>query len=173
MQKFLQKNLNANVPVKNNAPVGKYIAIVLFIVDTEGTVSSVKSETNFGFGMEDEVVRVLEHCGKWKPATRNGKPLNAYRRQRITFLVDDDNFKIITVEPYTLFANVDNEIMVTARKIKPADISINVQGGKSTSVADGKFIVHVSKPGRVTIEIVNNKKEDKEIGLASFEVKAK
>jgi hypothetical protein len=172
-QIFLQKNLNSKIANKNNAPVGKYTAIVRFIVNKEGLISDIKPETNFGFGMEDEVVRVLELSGKWVPATRNGIPLNAYRRQPITFLLTTTDFEITTAEPYTLFANVDNEISVTAKKLKPADISINVQGGKSTQIADGKFIVRVSKTGRVIIEIVNNKKEDKEIGLASFEVKVK
>lgn len=171
--KYLEKKLDADIPVKNKAPVGKYTAFVQFIVDKDGSVSNVKPVTNFGYGMEEEVVRVIEGSGKWVPAIQNGKPVNAYRRQPITFMIDDKNFTITTQEPYTLFANTDNEITVSARKIKPADISINVQGGKSIPVSDGKFIVRVSKPGRVTIEIVNNKKDDREIGLASFEVRAK
>jgi hypothetical protein len=158
-QKFLQKNLNSNIPNKNKAPIGRYMVIVKFIADKDGVLSNIRPETNFGFGMEEEVVRVIEQSGKWNPAIQNGKPIN--------------DFEITTVEPYTLFANADNGITVTAKKIKPADISIAVQGGKSTPVADGKFIVRVSKAGRVTIVIVNNKKDDKEIGIASFEVKAK
>jgi Gram-negative bacterial TonB protein C-terminal len=172
-QKFLQKNLNSNIPNKNKAPIGRYMVIVKFIADKDGVLSNIRPETNFGFGMEEEVVRVIEQSGKWNPAIQNGKPVNAYRRQPITFLLTTPDFEITTVEPYTLFANADNGITVTAKKIKPADISIAVQGGKSTPVADGKFIVRVSKAGRVTIVIVNNKKDDKEIGIASFEVKAK
>jgi hypothetical protein len=123
--------------------------------------------------MEEEVIRVIERSGKWTPALQNGKPLKAYRKQPITFLLTSADFEITTPEPYTLFANMDNEITVTAKKIKPADISITVQGGKAKPVSEGKFIVRVSKAGRVIIEIVNNKKDDKEIGVASFEVKAK
>ncbi|MEO6550271.1 MAG: energy transducer TonB [Ferruginibacter sp.] len=171
-QKFLEKNLNSSIPVKNMAPVGKYVATVLFVVDKDGTLSNIKAETHFGYGMEDEVIRVVERSGKWTAATRNGQPLKALRRQPVTFLIDDENFKITTSEPYTLFVNADNEISVSARKIKTADLSINVQGGKSVRLSDGVFNVRVSKPGRVTIEIVNNKKDDKEIGVASFEVKA-
>lgn len=172
-KKYLEKNLNSNVPNKNKAPIGKYTAIVRFIVDKDGSLSNIQPETNFGFGMEEEVVRVLERSGKWTAATKNGQPLKAYRRQPITFLITTNDFEISTAEPYTLYANMDNEITVTVKKIKPADISITVQGGKSTSLSDGKFIVRVNKPGRATIQIVNNKKDDKEIGLASFEVKAK
>jgi hypothetical protein len=171
--KYLEKNLNSNVPNKNKAPIGKYTVIVRFIVDKDGSVSNVQPETNFGFGMEDEVVRVLERSGKWTAATKNGQPLRAYRRQPITFLLTTPDFEITTAEPYTLYANTDNEISVTVKKMKPADISIFVEGGKSTATGEGKFIVRANKPGRVTIQLVNNKKDDKEIGLASFEVKAK
>jgi hypothetical protein len=171
--KYLEKNLNSNVPNKNKAPIGKYRVIVRFIVDKDGSVSNVQPETNFGFGMEDEVGRVVERSGKWTAATRDGQPLRAYRRQPITFLLTTPDFEITTAEPYTLYANTDNEISVTVKKMKPADISIFVEGGKSTATGEGKFTVRVTKPGRVTIQIVNNKKDDKEIGLASFEVKAK
>lgn len=172
-KKFLEKNLHSNVANKNNAPIGKYTAYVIFIVDKDGTVSNVKAQTNFGFGMEEEVIRVIEKSGKWNPAVQNGKPVNAYRKQPVTFMLESDGFQITTQEPYTLFANTDNEITVSVKKLKPADISITVQGGRASALADGRFNVHVNKPGRVTITITNNKKDDKEIGIASFEVKAK
>lgn len=122
------------------------------------------------FGMEDEVMRVMEMFGKWKPATRNGIPLKAYRKQPITFLTSSADFEIVTREPFTLFANTDNEITVKARKIKPEAIAISVQGGKVTRLADGKFEVKFNKVSRVNIEAVNSKKDNQLIGVASFEV---
>lgn len=168
--KFLEKNLDGDIPVKNNAPIGKYTAMAVFVVDKDGSVSNVKPVTKFGYGMEDEVIRVIEKSGKWMPAVQNGKPLKAYRRQPITFILESADFVIATRQPFILFTNMDNELTVTAKKIKAADISIRVQGGKATTLADGKFTVRVSKPGRVTIEVFNSKKDDKEIGVASFEV---
>lgn len=170
---FIEKNIQINVPLKNKAPIGKYPAVVEFIVDKDGAVSNVTAVTKFDYGMEDELIRVIEKSGKWSPAMQNGKPLKAYRKQPVTFLVESPDFKINTTEPYTLFTNTDNEVTVTAKKIKAADLSITVSGGKVISSGNGTFIVRVSKPGRVTIEIVNNKKDDKEIGVVSFEVKAK
>jgi hypothetical protein len=70
--KFLARNLNSNVPNKNNATIGRYTVYVIFIVDKDGSVSSVRAQTNFGFGMEDEVIRVIEigqvdcRFTKWK-----------------------------------------------------------------------------------------------------------
>ena len=170
--KFLQKNLKSDVPIKNDAPIGKFQAIVLFIVDKDGSVSNVKPVTRLGYGMEEEVIRVIEMSGKWTPATRNGIPLKAYRKQPITFLNESADFEIVTREPFTLFANADNEITVTAKKVKPEAIAINVQGGKATRLSDGKFMVRVNKVGRISVEVVNNKKDDKLIGVASFEVLA-
>ncbi len=172
-KKFLEKNLQPNVPGKNKAPIGKYPAAVMFIVDKDGSINDIKAVTKFDYGMEDELIRVIEKSGKWNPAIQNGKPIKAFRNQPVTFLVESPDFKITTAEPYTLFTNTDNEITVTAKKIKAADLSINVSGGKMISSKAGTFIVRINKPGRVTIEIVNNKKDDNEIGVASFEVKGK
>lgn len=171
--KFLEKNLKADIPVKNDAPMGKYTAMVVFIVDKDGSISNIKPLTNFGYGIEEEVIRVLERSGKWIPANQNGKPLKAYRKQPITFIINNENFEISTSTPYTLYTNTDNEVTVSAGKVKAADISIIIPGAKVTRLADGEFSVRLSKPGRVTMQIVNSKKDDKEIGLASFEVKTK
>jgi protein TonB len=37
--------------------------------------------------MEEEVVRIIKKGPKWKPAVQNGKLVNAYRRQPVTFVV--------------------------------------------------------------------------------------
>jgi len=86
---YLQKNLNADVPVKKGASVGKYMVIVDFIVSKDGTISGTKAETNFGFGMEEEVIRVIKNGPKWIPGSQNGRVVNSYRRQPVTFLVSN------------------------------------------------------------------------------------
>ncbi len=168
--KYVSKNIKS--PAKD-APAGKYQVIARFIVSKDGSVRDVQAETKFGYDMEDEVIRVIQESGKWTPAMQNAKPVNAYRRQPVTFIVESADFTITTAEPYTLYANADNEITIAAKKVKAADIGINVVGGSAVPVSDGKYIIRIKKPGRITIEILNSKKDDKEIGVASFEVKAK
>jgi GldM C-terminal domain/Gram-negative bacterial TonB protein C-terminal len=168
--KYVSKNIKS--PAKD-APAGKYQVIARFIVSKDGAVREVKAETKFGYDMEDEVIRVIHESGKWTPAMQNGKPVNAYRSQPVTFIVESGDFTIITAEPYTLYADTDNEISIAAKKVKAADIGINVVGGSAIPVSDGKFIIRVKKAGRITIEILNSKKDDQEIGVVSFEVKAK
>jgi hypothetical protein len=167
--KFLTRNLHTDVPGKNGAPAGSYTTIVKFVVSKDGTLTNINTETKVGYGMEEEVVRVIEKSGKWIPALQSGRNVNAYRRQPITFLVTDENFDITTQTPYTLFIGVDNEISIDAHKVKPEDLQVTISKGKIKQTAEGKFVVQVTTPGRVTIELYNTKK-DKVIGAASFEV---
>jgi len=87
---YLQQNLKANVPVKKGAPAGTYQVIVRFIVSTDGQITDVEAETDYGYGMEKEVIRIIKKGPKWLPAMQNGKSVNAYRRQPITFLVTNE-----------------------------------------------------------------------------------
>ncbi len=84
---FLENNLNANVPVDNGAPEGRYSVVVKFVVDKEGQVSDIVALTTHGYGMEDEAVRVLRKAKKWEPAFQNGTKVKAYRKQVIVFEV--------------------------------------------------------------------------------------
>jgi protein TonB len=86
---FLIHNLKGNTPVKKGAPLGTYRVIIQFIVSKDGSLSNFQAMTNFGYGMEEECIRVLKKSPKWQPAIQNGKTVNAYKRQPITFLVSN------------------------------------------------------------------------------------
>lgn len=171
-RKYLEKKLSAFSPAENGAPVGKYNVIARFVVSKDGSISDIQAETKFGYGMEQEVVKIISQSGKWTPAIQNGRPVNAYRRQPVTFMVESNDYAIITDEPYVLYAGVDNIVTVKAGNLKPDNTELSVQGGTATATADGKFIIRVKKPGRTIIEISNIKK-NKSIGSVSFEVKTK
>ncbi|RYY44095.1 MAG: hypothetical protein EOO06_18710 [Chitinophagaceae bacterium] len=85
--KFVRNNINADVPVDNEAPEGTYSVIVRFIVSKDGSISDVVAETKHGYGMEAEAIRAIKKGPKWTPAQQNGRYVNAYRRQPITFVV--------------------------------------------------------------------------------------
>ncbi len=84
---YLRKNLIANTPVNNGAPAGTYTVIVKFIVSKDGSLRDVVCENDPGYGMCPEAVTVIKKGPNWIPATQNGRYVNAYRRQPITFLV--------------------------------------------------------------------------------------
>lgn len=86
-RRYLERNLNAQVPSDAGAPTGSYTVVVKFIVDKQGNISDVKSLTSHGYGMEEEAVRAIKRGPKWTPAIQNGRNVNAYRQQPITFVV--------------------------------------------------------------------------------------
>ena len=86
---YLRNTMNANKPVENGAGGGKYTVIVKFVVSKDGSLSDIKCENDPGFGMCEEAVRVIKKTKNWIPAIQNGQHVNAYRRQPITFLVED------------------------------------------------------------------------------------
>ena len=86
---FLEHNLNAATPVDHGAGVGTYVVMVQFIVDADGQVHDIKALTNHGFGMEEEVVRLMKSSPKWIPATQNGRQVNAYQKQPVTFVISN------------------------------------------------------------------------------------
>ena len=88
-RQFLYKNMNAHVPAENGAPSGKYTVIVKFIIDTDGTMKEVGTETSLGYGMEAEALRMMSKSPNWIPANRYGRRIKAYRRQPITFVVEN------------------------------------------------------------------------------------
>jgi len=84
---FLQNNLKSIVPVDNGANPGIYTVIVQFIVHKDGSISDLKTLTNHGHGMEDEVLRVMKRSPNWIPAMQNGCTVTSYRKQPITFAI--------------------------------------------------------------------------------------
>ena len=84
---FLERNLNPDVAVRNRAPEGTYMVMVEFVVDKEGHITDIKPLTKFGFGMEEEVIRILKKSPQWVPAIQFGRNVKAYRRQPVTFMV--------------------------------------------------------------------------------------
>ena len=134
-------------------------------------MSGVEPETRLRYGMEEEVLRIIKKSGRWTPAEQNNRKVNAYRRQPITFVVEQpDGINITTQVPYTLFVG-DNQVNINIKKIKNRDLSLTISKGTVRQTEDGQFFVTVSEPGRVILTVYS--KNDKEICAAGFEVKAK
>ena len=87
--RFVQRNLNANVPIDNRAPKGYYTVIIQFVVGLDGSLSEFKPLTNHGYGMEEEVMRILKSSGPWEPAQMFGVNVKAFRRQPVTFIISE------------------------------------------------------------------------------------
>ena len=88
--KYLERNLNRDLPVENGAPSGKYTVVVSFIVAKDGTISDVVAENDPGYGTKNEAVRVITRGPKWKPAVQNGRNVIYRHKQSITFMVSEE-----------------------------------------------------------------------------------
>jgi hypothetical protein len=85
--KYLEHNLNKDLPVKNGAPVGKYTVVLSFIIDKNGNISDIKTETDPGYGTAEEATRMIKKGPRWIPAVQNGKKVIYRHKQSITFVV--------------------------------------------------------------------------------------
>ncbi len=88
--KYLERNLNRDLPVENGAPPGKYTVIVSFIVSKTGAISDVTAENDPGYGTKAEAIRVITKGPPWKPAVQNGRNVIYRHKQSITFQVSDE-----------------------------------------------------------------------------------
>jgi hypothetical protein len=86
-KKYLNQHLDPNVPVNQKAPPDTYNVLVQFIVEKDGSITNVVALTSYGYGMEEEAIRVIKKGPKWIPALQYGRKVKAYRRQPITFAV--------------------------------------------------------------------------------------
>ncbi len=84
---YIEQNIDPTVPGKNKAPEGVYTVLIQFVVDLDGKITNIRALTNYGYGMEAEVIRLLKKAPRWKPAMIQGKPVKAYRKQPVTFQV--------------------------------------------------------------------------------------
>lgn len=89
--KYLKANLRENIPLDNNAPQGRYMVTVSFLVSVDGSISDVKAVNvpNPDYGTAAEAVRVIERGPKWMPAIQNGRPVPYHQKQNIIFEVQE------------------------------------------------------------------------------------
>lgn len=86
---FLRNNLDPNLPSDNNAPSGTYTVIVRFIVSKDGEVSNIVAESDPGYGMAQEAIRIIKKSGRWRPGSQNGRKVTSVKRQPITWIVEE------------------------------------------------------------------------------------
>lgn len=63
--------------------------VIQFIVDREGNVSDVTALNDPGGGLAEEAIRIIKRSGKWEPAIQNGRQVKSYKKQPITFRLEE------------------------------------------------------------------------------------
>jgi len=64
---------NTHYPETAQKAEMKGTVYVAFIIETDGSVSTVKIARGIGYGCDEEAVRVVQVMPKWKPAVQHGK----------------------------------------------------------------------------------------------------
>lgn len=85
--RFLDENIDSQVPINNGAPIGRYTVIVQFTIDSTGKVCCLKPLTKTGYGMEEEAIRVITKSPDWEAEMYNGVKVRSYSKQPVTFIV--------------------------------------------------------------------------------------
>ena len=88
-KKYLRENIKPVTPVDEGWKAGKYTITVKFIVYTDGTVSDITTENYKGSKTAQHCIDVIKQAPKWQPAVQNGRKVNAYKKQPITFVIEE------------------------------------------------------------------------------------
>jgi N-acetylmuramoyl-L-alanine amidase len=87
---FLRENIDPNLPVDEGKQPGTYKIMVRFIVNIDGTLTDIVAETYKDSKMATACVEMMKKSPKWIPAKQNGRTVNAYKRQPVTFVVSEE-----------------------------------------------------------------------------------
>ena len=58
---------------------------IFFMVGSDGNISDIRLYRSVEYSLDEEAIRLIKQSPKWEPAFQNGRKVNAYRRQPITF----------------------------------------------------------------------------------------
>jgi periplasmic protein TonB len=68
---------------------GNYTVDIRFPVKNDGSLSDFKALNNPGYEFDKQILAVMPNSPNWKPAEQNGKPVNSYHTQPITFIIQE------------------------------------------------------------------------------------
>jgi hypothetical protein len=125
-RKYLIQNLKADIAVKEGWKPGTYNVTIQFIIDKEGNLSKFEAMNYKGSKTAQHCIDIIKNGPKWLPAVQNGRKVNAYYKQPVTFVIADEKltsknkliqmpelpFKIISTkvnEP--IYSNRDAEVV--------------------------------------------------------------
>jgi protein TonB len=87
---FLIKNLQSNkiakfIHIPDSVGTVFHKVLLKFVVSKDGTINDITVESSTNDYCSTEAIRVIKLSPKWIPAYQNGRDVNAYRIQPLTF----------------------------------------------------------------------------------------
>lgn len=156
---YMYKIIHHDVASDNEAPAGIYKVVIRFMIDEEGSIKNIERLTNFGYGMEEEVIRVLLKSGKWKTTEQNNRKVRSTFSMPVMFLVNLDSVVITSRgDKFTLYEGIENEIGIDAILPKSEKIIVELDQGIIKKYKNRyKIDVNGLKTDRVLMKIFNRK----------------
>jgi len=73
-KRFLEKSLQSLVEQKAREGIkGNFTVVVRFIVEKDGSIKVIEPLTNYGYGIEEAVVKIFNEAPAWTPGRQFGK----------------------------------------------------------------------------------------------------
>ena len=69
--KFVQENIKFPAEAKENNVHGRLMLNV--VVEKDGSLSDITVKKGLGYGLDEEIVRIIKMMPKWQPAQHKGK----------------------------------------------------------------------------------------------------
>ena len=89
-REFLEKGMRQLLESKTNSrewSTGQATVVVRFVVEKDGSLAEFTPLTQYGKGIEEEVIKMLRRSPKWTPGQQWGRPVKSYHTQPVTFQV--------------------------------------------------------------------------------------
>ncbi len=87
--KYVTKAIQADIDELQEDPSNNGTCVVRFIVDKTGKVSDVEATTMKGSKLAEIATNAIRKGPNWTPAQQNGRYVNAYRLQPVTFTIQE------------------------------------------------------------------------------------
>lgn len=82
---YVSENLRYPASALRIGVTGK--VFVKFVVEKDGSITSVEVIKGIGAGCDEEAVRVIQNAPSWKPGKQRGKPVRVYMTVPIHFMI--------------------------------------------------------------------------------------
>ena len=81
--KFVQENIKFPAEAKENNVHGRLMVSV--VVEKDGSLSDITVKKGLGYGLDEEIVRIIKMMPKWQPAQHKGKTVRQIQTIVIPF----------------------------------------------------------------------------------------
>jgi protein TonB len=86
----MYKFINSNIKYPSAAQRGNISGrvFVKFVVEKDGSISSIEIMKGIGFGCDEEAARVIKSMPRWSPAKQNGKSVRVYYNMPVFYRLE-------------------------------------------------------------------------------------